>query len=128
MSAVQKIQEQLQKELESFQKLQKDIQKLITGRQQLDAQYNENKIVKDELDLVEDSANVYKLTGPILVKQDLAEAKINVQKRIDYIQGELKRHEKSIKDLQTKHDEKKDSLAKMQQQYQQALQKQGVKV
>ena len=127
MSAT-KLQEQLQRELESFQKLQKDLQKLVTGRQQLDAQYNENKVVKDELDIIETDANVYKLTGPILVKQDVSEAKLNVGKRLDYIQGELKRHEKSIKDLQTEQEKKKESLTKMQQHYQQALQKQGAKV
>ncbi|XP_057313792.1 prefoldin subunit 6-like [Hydractinia symbiolongicarpus] len=123
-----KVQEQLQLALESYQKLQKDIQKMVTGRQQLDAQYNENKIVKDELDVLEAGANVYKLTGPVLVKQDLAEAKLNVQKRLDYIQGELKRHEKSIKDLQSKQESQRETLAKLQQQYQGILQKQGVKV
>jgi len=104
------------------------LQKLVTGRQQLDAQYNENKVVKDELDVIESDANVYKLTGPILVKQDVSEAKLNVGKRLDYIQGELKRHEKSIKDLQTDQEKKKELLTKLQQQYQQVLQKQGVKV
>merc|ERR1712221_10879 len=74
-----KVQEQLQKEIDAFQKIQKDLQKLVTGRQQLDVQYNENKVVKDELDLVEPDSNVYKLTGPILVKQDLSEAKLNLE-------------------------------------------------
>jgi len=34
-------------------------------------------------------SNVYKLIGPVLVKQDQDEAKQNVQKRIDYITTEL---------------------------------------
>ena len=42
-----------------------------------------------ELDLLEDDANVYKLIGPVLVKQDLAEANANVRKRIEYISAEL---------------------------------------
>ena len=83
---------------------------------------------KEELELLEADANVYKLTGPVLIKQDLPEAKLNVQKRIDYIQGEVNRHEKSIKDLQTKSDGQRESLAKLQQQYQGILQKQGIKV
>ena len=45
-------------------------------------------------------ANVYKLTGPVLVKQDLDEAKSTVGKRIEYISAELKRQETSITDLQ----------------------------
>ena len=121
-----KIQEQLQKEIEAFQKLQKDLQKLVQGRQQLEAQHTENKIVKDELDLVEEGGNVYKLTGPVLIKQDLSEARMNVQKRIDYIQGEVKRHEKSIKELQEKQEKKRETITKLQQQYQTAIQKQGV--
>lgn len=123
-----KIQEQLQKEIEAFQKLQKDLQKLVQGRQQLEAQHTENKIVKDELDLVEEGGNVYKLTGPVLIKQDLSEARMNVQKRIDYIQGEVKRHEKSIKELQEKQEKKRETITKLQQQYQTAIQKQGVKM
>lgn len=42
-----------------------------------------------ELDLLEEEANVYKLIGPVLVKQDLAEANANVRKRIEYISAEL---------------------------------------
>ena len=38
---------------------------------------------------MEEEAKVYKLVGPVLVKQDLIEARSNVQKRIDYINGEL---------------------------------------
>ena len=123
-----KVQEALQKEVESYQKLQKDLQKLVSARQQLDAQYNENKTVKDELDILKAPTNVFKLTGPVLVKQDLDEAKMTVQKRIDYIQGELKRHEKSISELQVKQEKQRETLAKLQQQYQGILQKQGIKV
>jgi len=42
-----------------------------------------------ELDLLKEDANVYKLIGPVLVKQDLAEANANVRKRIEYISAEL---------------------------------------
>lgn len=123
-----KVQEALQKELETYQKLQKDLSKLVSSRQTLDAQYNENKTVMEELEILTAGANVYKLTGPILVKQDLAEAQMTVKKRIDYIQGELKRHEKSIAEMQGKQDKQKEVLAKLQQQYQGVLQKQGIKV
>lgn len=34
---------------------------------------------------------VFKLVGPALVRQDLEEARQNVDKRIGYINGELKR-------------------------------------
>jgi prefoldin beta subunit len=38
---------------------------------------------------LKEDANVYKLIGPVLVKQDLAEAKANVKKRMEYISAEL---------------------------------------
>ena len=42
-----------------------------------------------ELDLVEDGGVVFKLMGPVLVKQDLSEAKQTVEKRLEYIRKEM---------------------------------------
>ena len=42
-----------------------------------------------ELDLLEDGAKVYKLIGPVLMSQDLEDAKQNVTKRLDFIKGEM---------------------------------------
>ena len=53
---------------------------------------NENGISAfycQELVRLDSSSNVYKMIGPVLVKQDIAEAKEVVQKRIDYISGEV---------------------------------------
>ncbi len=66
-----------------------EYQTVIGSRQQLDSQLAENNGVKEELGLLESQANVFKLIGPVLIKQDLEEAKQNVAKRIDYITGEL---------------------------------------
>lgn len=41
-----------------------------------------------------EDAAVYKLVGPILAKQDVQEAKTNVEKRIDYITKEIERMDK----------------------------------
>jgi len=46
-------------------------------------------MVKEELELLKEENDVFKLIGPVLVKQDLYEAKQNVDKRIDYIKAEL---------------------------------------
>ncbi|KAK2186728.1 hypothetical protein NP493_193g04080 [Ridgeia piscesae] len=113
------IQKRLQKELEKFKSVQKEYQKCVAARQQLDAQFNENTLVKQELDLLEDGATVYKMIGPVLVKQDTEESRQNVQKRIDYITGEMQRHETSIKDLEKKQDSHRENLAKLQHQFQQ---------
>ena len=58
-------------------------------RQQFIAQINENGMVKQELDILEEDDAVFKLVGPILVKQDLADAKSNVEKRLEFINNEL---------------------------------------
>lgn len=62
---------------------------MLNQRQQLDGQLNENMMVKSELDLLKNENDVFKLIGPVLVKQDLSEAKQNVSKRMDYIKAEL---------------------------------------
>ncbi|KAL5647881.1 hypothetical protein ACJX0J_042236, partial [Zea mays] len=66
-------------------------------------------IHKQELELLSDGANVYKLIGPVLVKQDLVEAKANVKKRIEYVSAELKRMDRALKDLEEKQNSKKES-------------------
>lgn len=45
--------------------------------------------MKSELDLLKSDGEVFKLIGPVLIKQDLEEAKQNVAKRMEYILGEL---------------------------------------
>ena len=91
-----------------------DLNKHISQRQILESQLTENKFVKEvsndkywkekiqncnsclfenkkkkELDLLKKDDTVYKLVGPVLLKQDLVEAVQTVDKRISYIQGEM---------------------------------------
>ncbi|XP_072015920.1 prefoldin subunit 6-like [Amphiura filiformis] len=121
-------QKKLQGELEKFKAVQKDYQKALAARQQLDAQLSENNIVKSELEELETEAQVYKMMGPVLIKQDVDEAKQTVKKRIEYITGELKRQETNIKDLEKQQDSYREKLSKLQQELQKAQMKQiGVK-
>ncbi|XP_071153861.1 prefoldin subunit 6-like [Mytilus galloprovincialis] len=114
------LQKRLQSDIEKYDAFQKDLQKHISQRQQLEGQLTENTLVKEELDRLEKDASVYKMIGPVLVKQNLDESKSNVQKRIDYIADLVKRHEESIKDLEKKQDTCKEGITKLQQQFQQA--------
>lgn len=66
-----------------------DYHKALINRQQLDGQLNETTAVKDELYLLKPGNEVFKLIGPVLMKQDLEEAKQNVNKRIEFITNEL---------------------------------------
>ncbi|KAJ3090151.1 hypothetical protein HK100_007532, partial [Physocladia obscura] len=81
-------QQQLEKNIGEFQSLQKEYSKAVSARSTLEAQLKENEMVKKEFDAIKDDATVYKLIGPVLVKQDRPEATANVSKRIEYITGE----------------------------------------
>ncbi|KAG8448535.1 hypothetical protein GDO86_015577 [Hymenochirus boettgeri] len=116
----EKLQEKLQSEITKYQQLQKEISNSMSARQKLEAQITENNIVKEELALLDDSNTVFKLIGPVLVKQDLEEAKSTVDKRIQYINGEIKRHETLLKDMEQRSEQHRLSLTKLQQEYQRA--------
>ncbi|ESW09456.1 hypothetical protein PHAVU_009G128800 [Phaseolus vulgaris] len=84
----------------------------------ISASFKRNELVLKELDLLREDANVYKLIGPVLVKQDLAEANANVRKRIEYISAELKRLDATVQDLEEKQNSKRDTILKLQQRIQ----------
>lgn len=69
--------------------------KLVNSRQGLDAQLAENLAVKKEFDAIPSSSasssghTVYKLVGPVLLKQETAEAKANVDRRLEFLRGEM---------------------------------------
>ncbi|XP_072331924.1 prefoldin subunit 6-like [Scyliorhinus torazame] len=122
------LQRKLQAEVEKYQSVQKDLSKCLSARQKLEAQVTENTIVKEELDLLESTNSVFKLIGPVLVKQDLEEAKSTVAKRLEYINGEIKRYEGQMKDLENKSELKRETLSKLQQDFQKAQGKTPAKV
>lgn len=59
-----------------------------------------------ELNRLDDDANVFKLIGPALIRQDLVEAKSNVSKRIEYIKNEMDRSDSQLKSLESKNKDK----------------------
>lgn len=38
---------------------------------------------------LDDDSNIYKLVGPVLMKQEKSEAKLNVDKRLELIESQL---------------------------------------
>lgn len=97
-----------------------EFQKAVSSRQQLDAQLNENEIVKSELALLPVDRKVYKSVGPVLIRTEILEAKQNVDKRIEYITKELVRFDDLLASLEKKQDSHRDMLQKLQQQFQQS--------
>nr|XP_053643654.1 prefoldin subunit 6-like [Cherax quadricarinatus] len=101
-----------------------DLSKTTNLRSQLDGQLNENKVVQEELDLIDDESVVFKLIGPALIRQDLEEARQNVNKRVEYITQEIKRHDNTMDKLEKDADAKRESIGMLQQQMQQMIRKQ----
>ncbi|GAA6052031.1 hypothetical protein JCM3770_002330 [Rhodotorula araucariae] len=116
------IEAQLQAASSAYAKLETDYARAVESRQRLDAQRTENEGVRKELANLTDSNSVYKLVGPILMKQDHVEARTNVDKRLEWIAGEITRVEASLKDLETKLETKKMEIVHLQGQYQQQQQ------
>ncbi|KAI9121631.1 hypothetical protein K1719_008664 [Acacia pycnantha] len=117
-AALREAQRDLENKANDLSKLQKDIAKNHQVRKKYTIQLGENELVLKELDLLEEGANIYKLIGPVLVKQDLAEANANVRKRIEYISAELKRLDATLQDLEEKQNSKKEMILKSQQKIQ----------
>ncbi|KAF2148837.1 Prefoldin beta-like protein [Myriangium duriaei CBS 260.36] len=117
--ASQEQQQKLQALSDEYQDLQSELQNIVTARQKLDSQFQENKSVQKEFSSLSDDANIYKLVGPVLLKQDTAEAKSTVDGRLEYIEKEIKRIEEQITGIQQKSETKKLEIYQLQSQLQQ---------
>ncbi|KAF2481545.1 Prefoldin [Neohortaea acidophila] len=104
---------------DEYEKLQGDLSETVQARQKLESQYTENQGVQKEFAGLEDDAKIYKLVGPVLLKQDTVEAKSTVDSRLQYIDGEIKRVEVNINALQKLCSEKRDQIMRIQSQQQQ---------
>ncbi|KAG9524192.1 hypothetical protein KCU78_g6472, partial [Aureobasidium melanogenum] len=113
-------QKQLQALSDEYTTLQNELQTTVTARQKLESQQQENKGVKSEFANLDDDANIYKLVGPILLKQDVSEAKSTVDGRLEFIEKEINRIEKQISDIQDKSEEKKMAVFQLQTEIQQS--------
>ncbi|KAI8644269.1 Prefoldin [Parasitella parasitica] len=119
MSSLSAIEAKLEAESKAFQLLQKDLSQVIESRQRLESQQQENELVNTEFENLDDESNIYKLIGPVLVKQDKSEASTNVKNRLDLISSEIKRVEAQLNDLTQKSEAKKQEIGQLQMQYQQ---------
>ncbi|OHF02083.1 prefoldin subunit [Colletotrichum orchidophilum] len=108
------VQAKLQKLSEEYQALQQELQTTVQSRQKLEAQRQENLGVKEEFDKLKDGEQIYKLVGPVLLKQDKVEAESTVKGRLDFITKEIERHEGLIKDAQAKLEKKKGDIIQIQ--------------
>lgn len=66
-----------------------DLEGLIDARQKLESQQQENQGVQSEFDQLDDESNIYKLVGPVLLKQEKTEAVMAVNGRLEFIEKEM---------------------------------------
>ncbi len=76
-------------EVKVFRQLQEEIKQMRNDQQLLMQQQSENEMVKQELSLLDDSSQVYKMVGPVLMKNDTEDAKQTVDQRLELITGEM---------------------------------------
>ncbi|KAH6605791.1 prefoldin subunit 6 [Trichoderma cornu-damae] len=108
------VQAKLQSLSEEFQKLQQDLQNTVASRQKLESQRQENLGVQKELKNVSEDEAIYKLAGPVLLKQAKFEAESTVKGRLDFIGGEIIRLEGQIKETQENIEKKKTEIIQIQ--------------
>ncbi|ODM19046.1 hypothetical protein SI65_05663 [Aspergillus cristatus] len=107
-------QKQLQGLSEEFQKLQTDLEGFVDARQKLESQQQENQGVQDEFASLDEESNIYKLVGPVLLKQDKTEAVMAVNGRLEFIEKEIKRIETQIQETEEKADKKRTEIIQFQ--------------
>merc|ERR1711907_808705 len=121
------MQAEMQADAENFKKAQGENQKLVGQRTQLHQQISENQMVEKELKMLEDEAKVFKLVGPVLIPQDLIEAKANVKKRLEYMQGETDKIDKKMKENNELMEKTQQKVMDIQKKMQKAAQEQAQK-
>ena len=107
-------------EVENFKQIQAQLNSVRTDLQTVLGQLTENEMVQKELELVDSSANVYKMVGPVLIKNSLEDARDTVSKRLEFITAERDRLEAKSKELETKGGEIATKVQQMQAALQQA--------
>lgn len=108
------IQRKLETDVTEIKKIEAEYTKVYSAKQSLVEKKSENEMVLAEFNLMSADASVYKLVGPVLAKQDVSESKTNVEKRIEYITKEIERMDKLEQDFQTKVEERRANIQKLQ--------------
>ena len=93
MEVALRIQKDVEAAVAEIKKLENELRKVITNKATMTEKKQENEMVLSEFKGLDADANVYKLVGPILCKQELSECKSNVEKRIEFCNKEIARQD-----------------------------------
>lgn len=101
-------------EMKENERISKEQIKIRDGLQSYEHKKNENLMVKNELNLLEEGDIVYKLIGPILVQQDTNESKLQVDHRLELINKEISKLDRTYKENEIKMDNKRKKIQDIQ--------------
>ena len=76
-------------EVIEFRKLTAEVTKVEQMIQDYMVKRNENEMVKQEMNLLPEDTQIYKLIGPALIKQEMSDGKANIEKRLDFINEKI---------------------------------------
>jgi len=105
---------QLETELNTWREIQKQIGKVQNQMSTAQTQILENEMVLNELELLEEDSSVFKLIGPVLVKQELVEVKNNVTKRVEFIKNDITRLQGTVKKFEQQGETVKGNIKALQ--------------
>mmetsp|Transcript_14930 Transcript_14930/g.24133 ORF Transcript_14930/g.24133 Transcript_14930/m.24133 type:complete len:132 (-) Transcript_14930:113-508(-) len=91
---------EIDEEMANLRDVQEQLQRVRNDLQLVMSQMTENEMVQQELLLLDSSTNVYKMVGPVLIKNSLEDAKETVAKRLEFITSEKKRLEDKANELE----------------------------
>ena len=105
----------VEEKIKEYKATEAEVQTLFSQKQTILSQLNENTLVHGELGMIhEDNPKIYKLVGPVLVPVDFEEAKQNVNKRLEFIEQEIKKVESLIDGKQNELNEKATQIQQIQ--------------
>jgi prefoldin beta subunit len=106
-------------EVAKFREMQEEVQKLNSDMQTLQGQETENEMVLQELELLSEDSLVYKMIGPVLIKQDNEDSCQTVRKRLEFIRGEKEKLKNKLNSKETQGNALSAKIQQMQAQLQQ---------
>jgi prefoldin beta subunit len=116
-------------EIATFRDMQEMMQQYQSNLQLVQSQRTENEMVLEEFQLLMDTKkgegnksviNVYKMIGPVLMPQNIADARETVDKRIQFITTEQKQIQNQIEQQEKLLKEQSTKVQKMQSMLQQS--------
>jgi prefoldin beta subunit len=114
-------------EVAKYRIIQQELQQLRSDLQTIMGQQTENEMVLEELKLMSPSSSppetppvVYKMVGPVLLKQPISEASKTVKERLDFIGKERKKIQDKMESKEKQANEAAALVQQLQSQLQQA--------